>query len=29
MAITTTLYYPSAYLPGPLKENFGLTLYLL
>lgn len=25
MAITTTLYYPSAYLPGPLKESFGLT----
>lgn len=25
MAITTTLYYPSAYLPGPLKEGFGLT----
>ena len=25
MAITTTLYYPSAYLPGPLRESFGLT----
>ena len=25
MAITTTLYYPSAYLSGPLKESFGLT----
>ncbi len=22
MAITTTLYYPSAYLPGPLKREF-------
>ncbi|STR40489.1 alkanesulfonate ABC transporter permease [Klebsiella michiganensis] len=25
MAITSTLYYPSDYLPGPLKDSFGLT----